>query len=126
GYPDLIEEDARVRTVSITGTLSAGGRDVRVDLVLKCSASQFAKQFAYQYSITDRSPDPLEVKWDLLQRMRQHAVPSVQPIPNGKTYLFLSDRTPREAEGRVEVRAKSGETVGVFKLDGFAASDTGR
>jgi hypothetical protein len=121
GYPDLIEEDARVRTVSIRGTLSAGGTDVRVDLLLKCSASQFAKQYAYQYSITDRSSDPVEVEWDLLAGMRKQAAPAVQVTPSGKTYLFLSDREPAEAEGRIEIRAKGG-TVAALRLDGFAAS----
>ena len=122
GYPDLIEEDARIRTVSIRGTLSDSGRDVRVDLVLKCTASQFARQFAYQYSITDRSADPVEVKWDLLEKMRQRLTPSVQGASGGKTYLFLTDAAPREAEGRIELRTASGRTVAVFRFAGFQAS----
>jgi len=122
GYPDLIEEEARVRLASIRGTLAAGGREVRVDVVLKCSASQFAKQFAYQYSITDRSLDPIEVDWSLLSGMRSLMTPSVQTIPKGKTYIFLSGKEPREAEGRVELRTKSGASAGIFRLEGFAAN----
>lgn len=122
GYPDLIEEDARIRTVSIRGTLSDSGREVRVDLVLKCTASQFAKQFAYQYSITDRSADPIEVRWDLLDAMRQRLTPSVQAISGVKTYLFLTDAAPREAEGRIELRTAGGRTVGAFRFGGFEAT----
>lgn len=125
GYPDLIEEDARIRTVAIRGTLSDSGRDVRIDLVLKCTASQFAKQFAYQYSITDRSADPIEVRWDLLDGMRQRLTPSVQAVSGGKTYLFLADAAPREAEGQIELRTAAGRTVAVFRLGGFQA-DAGK
>ena len=119
GFPDLIEEDARVRTVSIRGTLSIGDSDLRVDILLKCSASQFAKEYAYQYSITDRSQDPVEVEWDLIGMMRKYTNPSVQGIPGGKTYLFLSAKTPKETQGRIELRTKSGGVAAVFRLDGF-------
>lgn len=122
GYPDLIEQDARIRTVSIRGTLSDSGRDVRVDLVLKCTASQFAKQFAYQYSITDRSADPVEVKWDLLDNMRQRLTPAVQAASGGKTYLFLTDAAPRETDGRIELRTGAGQAVAVFRFGGFEAA----
>jgi hypothetical protein len=122
GYPDLIEEDARIRTVSIRGTLSDSGRDVPIRLVLKCTASQFAKQFAYQYSITDRSAVPVEVKWDLLESMRRRFTPSVQAASGGKTYLFLADAAPREAAGRIELRTSAGRTVAVFRFEGFQAN----
>lgn len=122
GYPDLIEEDARVRTASIRGVLAANGKDVRVDITLKCTASKFAKQYAYQYSITDHSPDRVDIVWDLVDVMRKHVVPSVQDVPGGKTYLFLSDAAPKEAEGRIELRARSGGVAGVFRLDGFLFS----
>lgn len=121
GYPDLIEGDARVRTVGIRGTLRAGEESVRVDLILKCSASQFAKQFAYQFSITDRSSDEVDVQWNLLNDLRARMTPSVQPIPKGKTYIFLSGVTPREAEAVVEVKTKSGRLAGRFRFDGFTA-----
>jgi hypothetical protein len=123
GYPDLIEGDARVRTVSIRGTLRAGDETVRVDLVLKCSASKFAKEFAYQFSIMDRSADPVEVDWDLLRNLRDNvATPSVQTIPNGKTYIFLMAAAPREAESLVKVKTKSGQVAGRFRFDGFTAT----
>lgn len=121
GYPDLIEGDARVRTVGIRGTLRAGDESVRVDLILKCSASQFAKQFAYQFSVTDRSPDVVEVEWNLLNDLRARMTPSVQPIPRGKTYIFLSNVAPREAEAVVELKTKSGRVAGRFRFDGFTA-----
>ncbi|HWC96105.1 MAG TPA: hypothetical protein VG456_05135 [Candidatus Sulfopaludibacter sp.] len=122
GYPDLIEGDARVRTVTIRGTLRAGGETVRVDLLLKCSASKFAKQFAYQFSITDRSADAVDVDWDLLRQLRASVAPSVQPIPNGKTYIFLSEATPRESDAVVEVRTKAGAVAGRFRFGGFTAT----
>jgi hypothetical protein len=87
--------------------------------VLKCTASQFARQFAYQYSITDRSADPVDVEWDLVENMRAKIKPAVQAIPSGKTYLFLTDIAPKEAEGRIVVRTRSGVTAGTFRLDGF-------
>jgi hypothetical protein len=122
GYPDLMEEDARVRTVSIRGTLRAGGESIRVDLLLKCSASKFAKQFAYQFSITDRSPDPVDVDWNLLRELRAAMSPAMQPIPNGKTYIFLSGLTPREAESTVELKTKTGQVAGRIRFDGFTAT----
>jgi hypothetical protein len=121
GYPDLIEEDARVRTVSLRGTLSAEGRQIAVDLTLKCSASRFARQYAYQYGITDRSADAIGIEWDLLERMRANSVPSVQPTPGGKTYLFLSDTMPKEAKGRILLRTRAGTVAAIFRFDGFAA-----
>ena len=119
GYPDLLEAEARVRTVSIRGTLAAGSEAARVDLLLKCSASAFAKQFAFQFSITDRSPDPVMVDWDLLRNLQSRIRPSVQDIPNGRTYIFLTDRQPAEAEGVIEVKTRSGQLAGRFRLDGF-------
>jgi hypothetical protein len=119
GYPDLLEAEARVRTISIRGTLMAGTQPVRLDLLLKCSASAFAKEFAYQYSITDRSPDAVTVDWDLLRNSQAEIHPSVQPIPNGKTYIFLTGRQPAEAEGVIDVKTTSGSLVGRFRLDGF-------
>ena len=123
GYPDLIEEDARVRTVSIRGTLSSGGRDVRVDVQLKCSASQFAKQYAYQYSIVNGSPDPVDVAWDLVERMRRIVKPAQQIIPQGTTFVFLSDKAPAEAAGRVVIHTRSRSLLATFVLDGFAAGE---
>lgn len=119
GYPDLLEPEARVKTISIRGTLTAGTQPVRVDVLLKCSASAFAKQFAFQYSITDRSPDPVTVDWDLLRNTESQMRPSVQAIPNGKTYIFLTDRQPAEAEGVIDVKTASGVLAGRFRLDGF-------
>jgi len=122
GYPDLMEEDARVRTVSIRGTLRAGAESIRVDLLLKCSASKFAKQFAYQFSITDRSPDPVDINWNLLRDLRASMSPAMQPIPSGKTYIFLSSLIPREAESSVELKTKTGQVAAWVRFDGFTAS----
>ena len=119
GYPDLIEADARVRTVGIRGTLSAGSRPVRVDLALKCSASRFANQYAFQFSIIDRSSDAVTVDWDLLRNLQAAIRPSIQPVPGGNTYIFLADREPDEADGLVEIRTKAGQLAGRFKVDGF-------
>lgn len=119
-YPDLIEADARERIAAIRGTLWAGSQPVRVDLLLKCSASRFANQYAYQFSITNRSEDPVEVDWDLLRNLRGKITPSVQPIPQGAAYLFLSAQHPDTAEGVVEVKTKSGKLAGRFHVGGFA------
>jgi hypothetical protein len=126
GYPDLIEADARVRTMGIRGTLAAGGRPVRVDVALKCSASRFANQYAFQFSIVDRSPDPITVDWDLLRKLQASIRPSIQPIPGGNTYIFLSEREPEEADGLVEIRTKTGELAGRFKVDGFSLGEADR
>jgi len=122
GYPDLIESDARVKNYSIRGSLDAAGVAVQIDLTLKCSASRFADRYAYQFAITDRSPVPLTVDWDLLRHMREVAPPSVQTIPGGAAYVFLSDRTPDEAEGVIDIRTKAGVMVARFRLDGYRPS----
>ncbi len=122
GYPDLIESDARVKNYSIRGSLEASGATVQVDLTLKCSASRFADRYAYQFAVTDRSLVPLKVDWDLLRQMGEVAKPSVQTIPNGTAYLFLSDRTPDEAEGFLEIHTRTGASVARFRLDGYRPS----
>ena len=122
GYPDLMEEDARVRTVSIRGTLRMGdGETIRVDLLLKCSASKFAKQFAYQFSITDLSQDTVNVDWDPMTDMRAMISPSVQPIPNGKTYIFLSPKAPRERRSLVQLKTKSGQVAAIIGFSAWTA-----
>jgi len=121
GYPDLMEEDARVRTVSIRGTLRMSDETLRVDLLLKCSASKFAKQFAYQFSITDRSPDEVNVDWDGLRDLRTIVSPSVQPIPNGKTYIFVTDRAPRERHSIVQLKTKTGQVAGIIRFPAWTA-----
>ncbi|MFY9727980.1 MAG: hypothetical protein WAJ87_20975 [Bryobacteraceae bacterium] len=122
GYPDLIESDARVKNYSIRGSLDSAGATVQIDLALKCSASRFADRYAYQFAITDRSPVKLTVDWDLLQRMREVARPSVQTIPGGVAYVFLSDRTPEEAEGVIDIRTKDGGPLARLRLDGYRPS----
>jgi hypothetical protein len=52
-FPDLIEDDARDRTLPIRGTLWAEGARLRVNLLLKCSSSRFADQF----TVVHRSAD---------------------------------------------------------------------
>jgi hypothetical protein len=122
GYPDLIESDARVKNYSIRGSLDAAGATAQIDLTLKCSASRFADRYAYQFAITDRSPVKLTVDWDLLRRMRDVARPSVQTIPGGVAYVFLSDRTPEEAEGIIDIRTKDDAPLARFRLDGYRPS----
>ena len=122
GYPDLIESDARVKNYSIRGTLDAAGATVQIDLTLKCSASRFADRYAYQFAVADRSPVPLAVDWDLLRQLRETVKPSVQSIPGGATYVFLSPRTPDEAEGIIEIRTKAGALAARLRLDGYRPS----
>jgi hypothetical protein len=120
-YPDLIEDDARHRTVSIRGTLWADGAALLVDVVLKCSASQFADQFAYEFSLVNRG-DEAQIDWDLLRQMQAKASASVQPVAHGKVWVFLSADRPTEALATVEVRSKKGTLAGRFQFDGFGAA----
>jgi len=122
GYPDLIESDARVKNYSIRGSLAAGGATVQIDLTLKISASRFADRYAYQFAIADRSPVALRVNWDLLNEMERVARPSVQTIPAGSAYIFLSNRVPEEAESVIEIRARDGAPVARFRFDGYRPS----
>ena len=120
-YPDLIEDDARHRTVSVRGTLWADGAPLAVDLVLKCSASQFANQFAYEFSVVNRGDDAA-IDWDLMRQLRAKVSPSVQPVPHGNVYVFLSNQRPVEALATVEVRSRKGTLAGRFQFDGFAGA----
>jgi len=122
GYPDLIESDARVKNYCIRGSLDADGTAVQVDLTLKCSASRFADRYAYQFAVSDRSAVPLRVDWDLLRQLRETVKPSVQPIPGGATYVFLSAHTPDEAEGIIEIRTKTGAPAARLRLNGYRPS----
>ena len=100
GYPDLIEEDARVRQMSIRGSLSTGGKEVHLDIVLKCTASQFGGQYAYQYVITNRSTPQVEVAWIPLMEMKKKVRSSTQSTASTITYIFVDGRSPAEGEGR--------------------------
>ena len=114
-FPDLIEEDAHSKSISIRGTLWDGERSVRVDVLLKCSASKFAEQYAFQFTVINKSPDFVEVDWDHLRRMRSEIAPSVQ----GNVSVFLAARRPHEAVATVELKTKAGKVVGRFQFDGY-------
>jgi hypothetical protein len=118
-FPDLIEDEAHARTVSIRGVLWDGERAVRVDVLLKCSASKFASQYAFQFTVIDRSADALEIDWDHLRKMRAETVPSVQNLAGGTAYVFLTAKRPHEAGAAVELKTKSGKVLGRFRFDGF-------
>ena len=68
---DVIIRIERLVGNSIRGTLGDAVHPVRVDLLLKCSASKFADQFAFQFVIANRSPDPVEVVWDQLRDLQR-------------------------------------------------------
>jgi hypothetical protein len=119
GYPDLIEEDARVRQMSIRGSLPVGGKDVRLDVVLKSTASQFGGQYAYQYVITNRSAPRVEVDWGQLAEMKKKIRPSVQSSANTVTYIFLSHLQPEEGDSRIILTTGTGISLSTFKMGGF-------
>ena len=118
-FPDLIEEDAHSKSVSIQGTLWDGERAVRVDLLLKCSASKFADRYAFQFTVINRSADFVEVEWDHLRRMRAEIAPSAQAVAGGTAYVFLTAKQPHEAVATIEVKTKAGKAVGTFHFDGY-------
>src|SRR5207244_6387960 len=78
-FPDLIEEDAHMRSASIRGALGDVAHPVRVDVTLRCSASKFADQFAIQFTVINRSTDRVEVEWDHLKELERAGKPSRQP-----------------------------------------------
>jgi hypothetical protein len=117
-FPDLIEEDAHGRAISIRGTLADGDRAVNVDVLLRCTASKFADQYAFQFTVINRSDKGVEVDWDHLRQVRAESSPNVQPVAGGMAYVFLTAKRPHEAVAAVEV--KSGTSVlGRFHFDGF-------
>jgi hypothetical protein len=118
-FPDLIEDEAHAKTVSIRGDLYDGERPVRVDVLLKCSASKFASQYAFQFTVINRSVDPVEIDWDHLRQMRAKGAPSVQNVAGGTAYVFLTAKRPHEAGATVELKTKSGKLLGRFRFDGF-------
>jgi hypothetical protein len=121
-FPDLIEDDAHRKAISIRGTLGDPAHPVRVDLLLRCSASKFADQYAFQFVVINRSDQGVEVSWDHLREMQAHLAPSVQPVAGGKAYIFLTHTKPREATATVEVKSPSGVILARFRFDGFTLS----
>jgi hypothetical protein len=114
-FPDLIEDDAHIRTASIRGTLGDAAHRVRVDLELRCSASKFADQFAMQFTVINKSADKVTVDWDHLRQMEARGKGSVQ----GNTRVFLTKTRPTEAVATIEVKSASGEFLGRFHFDGW-------
>jgi hypothetical protein len=118
-FPDLIEDEAHAKSISIRGVLDDGGRAVRVDVLLKCSASKFASQYAFQFTVINRSADAVEIDWDHLRQMRAADAPSVQNVAGGTAYVFLTAKRPHEAGATVELKTKSGKLLGRFRFDEF-------
>ena len=118
-FPDLIEDEAHAKSVSIRGVLSDGERAVRVDVLLRCSASKFAGQYAFQFTVINRSADGVEIDWDHLRKLRAEVAPSVQNVAGGTAYVFLTAKRPHEAGATVELRTKAGKVLGRFRFDGF-------
>jgi hypothetical protein len=117
-FPDLIEDDAHGRAVAIRGTLSDGGKPVKVNVLLRCSASKFADQFAFQFTVVNRSEKGVEVDWDHLRQVRAGSSPNVQPVAGGMAYVFLTPKRPREAVATIEVKVE-GHVLGRFRFDGY-------
>jgi hypothetical protein len=114
-FPDLIEDYAHGREVSIRGVLGDG---VKVDVLLRCTASKFADQYAFQFTVINKSDRGVEVDWDHLRQVRASASPSMQPVAGGMGYVFLTAKRPKEAVAAVELR-RSGTVLGRFRFDGF-------
>lgn len=121
-FPDLIEDDAQRKTVSIRGTLGDAAHPIRVDLLLKCSASKFADQYAFQFVVINRSSEGVEVAWDHLHTLETRLSPSIQTVAGGKAYVFLTRIKPREASATVEVKSASGAVLARIRFDGFTLS----
>jgi hypothetical protein len=117
-FPDLIEDDAHGRAVSIRGMLGDGDRPVRVDVLLRCTASKFADQYAFQFTVINRSEKGVEVDWDHLRQVRAGSSPNIQPVAGGMAYVFLTAKRPHEAVATVEVKS-AGRVLGRFRFDGF-------
>jgi hypothetical protein len=118
-FPDLIEDDAHVRSASIRGVLGEPAHPVRIDIQLRCSASKFADQFAMQFTIINRSADEVAVDWDHLHEIEARIRPSVQPVAGGKTWVFLTKLKPAEAVATIELKTPAGEALGRFHFDGW-------
>jgi hypothetical protein len=114
-FPDLIEDDAHGRAISIRGLLGDGAR---VDVLLRCTASRFADQYAFQFTVVNRSDKGVDVDWDHLRELRATASPNVQPVAGGMAYVFLTAKRPREALAVVEIK-RGGVVLGRFQFDGF-------
>jgi hypothetical protein len=113
-FPDLIEEDAHGRAISIRGMLVGA----KVDVLLRCTASKFADQYAFQFTVVNRSDKDVEVDWDHLREVRAASSPNVQPVAGGVAYVFITAKRPREAVATVEVK-RGDRVLGRFHFDGF-------
>jgi hypothetical protein len=117
-FPDLIEDDAHGRAVAIRATLLDGERPVRVDVLLRCTASKFADQYAFQFTVINRSEKGIDVDWDHLRQVRAGSSPNVQPVAGGMAYVFLTATRPREAVATIELNL-CGRVLGRFRFDGL-------
>jgi hypothetical protein len=118
-FPDLIEDDARTKRISIRGTLGDPNHPARVDIQLQCSASKFADQYALQFTIVNRSPDRVEVLWDHLRELEQRLKGSSQPVAGGKGWVFLTRTKPTESRATVELKSLDGASLGRFHFDAW-------
>jgi hypothetical protein len=114
-FPDLIEDEAHGRAIAIRGTLEGG---IKVDVLLRCTASRFADRYAFQFTVINRSQSGVEVDWDHLRILRAAASPSMQPVAGGTGYVFLTAQRPREAVATIELK-NHGQVLGRFRFDGF-------
>ncbi len=83
------------------------------------TASKFAGEYAFQFTVVNRGDAGVEIDWDHLREMQAGGAPSVQKVAGGTAYVFLSPKRPREALSTVVLRTKSGKALGRFRFDGF-------
>jgi len=87
-------------------------------LLTHIAASKFADQYAFQFTVINRSDKGVEVDWDHLRQVRAESSPNVQPVAGGMAYVFLTAKRPHEALATVEVK-NGGRLLGRFRFDGF-------
>jgi hypothetical protein len=118
-FPDLIEDDARTKRISFRGTLGDAEHPARVDVQLQCSASKFADQYALQFTVINRSPDPVEIVWDHLHDLEQRLKASSQPVAGGKGWVFLTKAKPTESLATVELKTPAGAVLARLQFDAW-------
>ena len=70
----------------------------------------------------DRSPDRVGIVWDHLRDLERQITPAVQPVADGKAWVFLTGARPHEAPATIELRTPAGVLLGRFRFDGFTLS----
>ena len=98
-FPDLIEDDAHAKSVSIRGDLWDGERPGAGGRAAEMLGVEIRRQYAFQFTVINRSADSVEIDWDHLRQMRARGCP-VRAECGGRNCLRVPDAEAPARSGR--------------------------